>query len=977
MRRRAGCIAVVLCCWVMLRAGAAAAEPSQSPGIDQTPGTDQTRGVVTTRGPAELVTYRWDFSRSTDRNFDGWPDGWERHRGPRHPNYVDVAIEPIDTAWATAADRIDTTLLLRWSTIRRWAPMLPRIAPSIADQTVSRCLAVELDGGLAAVSSPPVPCQRSYQYRLQTRIETNGLRHDTARVELQFEDASGQTLDVTVGPAVGGSQIRDVVISPISPPPGTTAMRLRLRVAGGPEGREDVRGRIRFHPIAVGQYPQLTISTGDPLAVHRVGQPITATVQMVGGIAGATTLALRLTDQHERVVASAERRVTAADVPIEWSLGTLSPGWYRVAAAVSGPAGVSLATRSGLSVLEDLSRLQADRRLRPRGWITADPTASSGQIASSSQSPEASLNSGYGMTLPTAMLESLVAGRLSVQRIADWVVQGGSGQAKIPLWLAAGNDTGRRAAARLAVALRDRGVEPVGLLDRPPPADIAAYQPPGQSRGGVSGWLAEPARWEPLLAETFEKLAPSVRTWQIGGDEDDSHVGGFQTESSLERIAMIIRGFGPRIGLATPWPWLEPAPVKKNQDGVWRTLQRFSQPPLTAAEMLASMPPAAGGPDSQSKRAFTTWINLAPLDNRRYRDDDRAIDLVARMAATRRWDDTTAFGGSTDDSTAGLVTADLKPTALWTVWRTTATLLAATRWEGRLPLPEGSLGDLYAREGWSVSIVSSDQPTIQRLHLGGNVVAVDIWGQISDVPTELHHGRQVHRFVTGPVPLFLVGVDLDLAAFRRSVQLDRRRLDVITGEPQRFRVLFENPTEQPLSGQLAVLTPNTWQRDRQPDQWSIRSRGIGEHPVAVTLAGDATVGSIDLPIYFRFDRPSTSEPADWQVAAASRTIRIDRPLEVGPKGFDVVITTRLIGDVLRVTIKITNRTATPASFDTLLFAGTDRQYQRRVVATGPNQTTDAFFDWPGGASLVGQSMTLRAMQQEDRRVINQVFEASR
>ena len=51
--------------------------------------------------------------------------------------------------WSATADRIDTWVLLNWSTLRKWLPSLPRAAPSLADHTVNRGLEVRLDGGLA------------------------------------------------------------------------------------------------------------------------------------------------------------------------------------------------------------------------------------------------------------------------------------------------------------------------------------------------------------------------------------------------------------------------------------------------------------------------------------------------------------------------------------------------------------------------------------------------------------------------------------------------------------------------------------------------------------------------------------------------------------------------------------------------------------------------------------------------------------
>ena len=253
----------------------------------------------------------------------------------------------------------------------------------------------------------------------------------------------------------------------------------------------------------------------------------------------------------------------------------MEPGWYRLSASVVGGRGVSLVSESGFAVVGDLAGLRSDRRLAARGWFDAPASATGpatksgkqtliGAKRSDSAPPAPRLTTGvirpwqrgFGVTVPTKMFDSMVAGQLTARRVADWISDCGAGMAKLPLWLAADDAEGREAAAKLAIELRDRGIEPVGLLDQPPLADLAFYgadnepgggaAPAGLAAGGVARWLDSASRWEPRMVETFERLAPSIRHWQVGGDTDDSHVGSFQTEASLERIATTIRGFGPR-----------------------------------------------------------------------------------------------------------------------------------------------------------------------------------------------------------------------------------------------------------------------------------------------------------------------------------------------------------------------------------------------------------------------------------------------
>ena len=58
-------------------------------------------------------------------------------------------------------------------------------------------------------------------------------------------------------------------------------------------------------------------------------------------------------------------------------------------------------------------------------------------------------------------------------------------------------------------------------------------------------------------------------------------------------------------------------------------------------------------------------MSLRPIDQRRYGPDDRVIDLVRRMAATRHSENITAFACDLTDPASGLLTNDLHPGGLW------------------------------------------------------------------------------------------------------------------------------------------------------------------------------------------------------------------------------------------------------------------------------------------------------------------------
>ncbi|MEO9594980.1 MAG: hypothetical protein ABJG45_25735, partial [Rhodopirellula bahusiensis] len=135
----------------------------------------------------------------------------------------------------------------------------------------------------------------------------------------------------------------------------------------------------------------------------------------------------------------------------------------------------------------------------------------------------------------------------------------------------------------------------------------------------------------------------------------------------------------------------------------------------------------------------------------------------------------------------------------------------------------------------------------------------------------------------------------------------------------------------------------------------------------VTLENNATIGAYQLPLDFRFE---TMPPT---------VIRVHRTISIGPEGFDIRVTTRLIDDGqdgrLRVKVEMVNHTNRLTNFDCLLFAGRDRQYERRVLVLPPRDTVSRNIDWPNGKELLGTRMWLRAIEQDGNRVINHSFDA--
>ncbi len=94
--------------------------------------------------------YECNFGEKADADFDGWPDGWSRRRGPGYPHYLKIGIvkQPAGTG--------------------------------------ERGLRIDLDGGAAAAFSPPIAIDSRYAYLLEGVAKSEGLTHDVAYLTLSF-----------------------------------------------------------------------------------------------------------------------------------------------------------------------------------------------------------------------------------------------------------------------------------------------------------------------------------------------------------------------------------------------------------------------------------------------------------------------------------------------------------------------------------------------------------------------------------------------------------------------------------------------------------------------------------------------------------------------------------------------------------------------------------------------------------------------
>src|SRR5437764_723687 len=159
-----------------------------------------------------------NFDDQSDRDFDGWPDGWTRARSRELPEFVRIGI---------VAETGDSP------------------SDSSGASGINHCLQIELNGGGAIVSCLPQPISPRFSFLLTLRLKTAGLSHDGAWATLSLVDGEGNVLQRHASPPIIHSpdwqEVRIGPIAAVSNKAVKAVVSLHLRPL---RKREDLSGKV-------------------------------------------------------------------------------------------------------------------------------------------------------------------------------------------------------------------------------------------------------------------------------------------------------------------------------------------------------------------------------------------------------------------------------------------------------------------------------------------------------------------------------------------------------------------------------------------------------------------------------------------------------------------------------------------------------------------------------------------------------------
>lgn len=545
---------------------------SKSPSHTRKPDSAATRPhAALQRQPDAVTVFQSSFEDADDTDFDGWPDGWQRRRGPDFPWYLEIGMheEP-------AVD---------------------------GDQA----LRIKLNGAAGAVYSPPIPVRSRFSYVFTGYLRTDGLEHDAAFFTITYFDSKDNALETFTSERIThANDWLKLQIGPMAPAANSidhAVIGLHLE----PGAKSDLVGSASFDKISLGRLPRMTLSSNRPYNVYTEAGELEVSCKVSGIFERNPLVRFEVVDIDGREVMSDEVRLTS-DGPqdtassndednknvesigfqgsTKWKPLINEHGFYRIRCTLSGS--------NGLMLERELTMVLIERQENP-------PRGEYGWTLPNGDRP-----------LPLSALEKL----LPLVGI-NWV--------KLPMWVSDADSRRLDNLVAFAERMSARGIETVGILSEPP-AEARSQFGDATKFYAADIFSTEPELWYPLLEPVMARLSLQVRWWQLGMDDDVSFVGYHNLVSAIARIKAELQRFGQEVNLGFGWRIFDQELPVKNPP--WDFLALSSNPQVTEQELtqyLAAL-------DGQRTRR---WVCVEPLSSEHYSLETRAGDLINRMLAAK------------------------------------------------------------------------------------------------------------------------------------------------------------------------------------------------------------------------------------------------------------------------------------------------------------------------------------------------------
>jgi hypothetical protein len=815
------------------------------------------------------------------------------------------------------------------------------------------------------------------QYLIRVKVWSEGLIHARPRLVVRALDRTGAPIAGSERMTLAGSldtawRTMEVELPGLFPDAAYLQVDLEVvqpvefkaeALPGHQVWDEDFSGQAWFDDLVVMQVPQLSLRTTSPLnVVARPDVPV-LTAGLRDLAAEDMTATIRVFDARRELVDSMQKKIVSGRTAWEWQPALDELGWYRAVIDIAaGGRLISTETRDFVWVAEPRA---ARQRYGKGPTFSGDATNAAGRP----WHPVSLELDALPPATPDELAQTLRA--LGVRSVS------------LPVW-----ESGVRAEVFADRVERVRSITAAlraVRIDARLSLAVVPDELTTRLRVGPDDVLdvlaADPAIWEPYLLDALDRLGTTSARWQLGssGGVRASRQPDLSADITAARAALA--GLVPGVEIAIGWRAdLSPASaIASGADSARIELPAW----MTAAPTGVGVAPWRGHED-----LFPEFV-IEPLDAERYAERDVAADLARR--ATELW--AAASAGTNAESSPRFTVAianpwriergeqaTAHPTAASAAWRA-----IADRLDGRVlavdwpiadgvrclvftaPLDDPDRGGLLVawREG------ASPEDAVLSVTLGKDPVrAYDTFGnaRIIDPTNSADGARLEHRVSLSPEPVFVEGIDTQLALFLTSVTLDPLRIQSFAGEHE-HTVTIRNPWDVPATGRVIVTEPGGYDpaiqaRDRS---WEITPRTMAfdlepgesvEIPVLISFSRATEAGSID----FVFDVQLVADRDYGWVRAKTRAelawddVTLDLTYRVPPGGAD--------GDLI-IEATVTNTGDSPRALEAIAQAAGMPRVRSSIGTLQPGQSIVRRFPFPDGAKTLAGRRVIVSLSEPD------------
>lgn len=717
---------------------------------------------------------------------------------------------------------------------------------------------------------------------------------------------------------------------------------------------QDIHGTAWFDDITVSQVPEVSMRTDRPGNIFRRGEPLKLTVLVNDRFTDDLAAQLVVRNAEDQAV---YQRTGALDMA---GAETLGPGQKRMSL-----------------LLPDL----------PPGWYQAKLVMTSHGVFVGEQHLDLVLLADAAPPVAPDPRFGVIATNLpfdgwsELPQILPFL---GVGRVKLAVWSDTGDvqDMDSAGFDQLLENLQELGITPTACLLAPPPK--LAEQLHGKT------WLqllkADPKVWQTPLAYLISRNATHLDRWQLGADGSDEFVTNRDMRHVYDLVYQQFVHLIQNPDLAMPWP-------------AWYDLE--GKLPATVALSVPSSVLPAQLPlymqDIKSHEGHNLSLSLQLLDRAKYGRALQIQDLAQRVvyalsAGAQRIDLPLPFTVRQE----GEQTVK-EPQELLMVMRTLVTTLGGSTFRGNVPIADGVEAFLFDKNGQGILVLwdKGNQGGVKQLaiNLGQRPVRVDLWGNVTPLldaaaqgPAEglgvrgqrLGNAQMTSSSLIpspqpptppsdkvslriGPMPIFLVDIDGQLAQLRASVAFDQPLIES-SFEPHTRRVQFVNPYRQTIGGTLKLRGPKGWTINPPSFTYSLNPGETFDREV-----------TIEFP-YNSFAGPKTIQ-AEFTVQAERNTsFKVPMTLTLGLS--DVGMQTLAIRDGKDIIVQqmITNYGEKPINYNAfVVYPGQARQ-ERLVTNLGPGRTTMKKYRLTNVALSPGAKVRAGVKELDGMRILNDEVE---